>query len=302
MPVPDFQSLTKPVLELTADGQPHKAAELLEALSTKFRLTPEEQQELLPSGRQTRMANRVHWAITYLAKCKLLDRTGRGVVEITPRGREVLADNPDRVTLAYLARYPELQEFRSATNSVEGEAPRGEDVSETTPDERLRTAHAEIDAALRLELLDRIKSSSPAFFEKAVLELLLAMGFGSTEMRRERLGRSGDDGLDGVIEQDALGLDRVYVQAKRWTTANVGAREIRDFSGALEMEKAQKGVFITTSDFTAEAQSTAERLHRRIVLINGEMFATLMVRKGVGVRTEQTFEIQKLDEDFFLDT
>lgn len=301
MPVPDFQSLTKPVLEIASDGQPHRAAGLVERLSERFELTQAEREELLPSGRQTRMANRAHWAITYLAKCRLLERTGRGVVIITDRGREVLEDNPDRVTLAYLGRYPELQEFRRAVAAVEGEAAPEEATAETTPDERLRAAHAEIDAALRLELLDRLKSASPGFFEKAVLELLVALGFGSPEMRRERLGRSGDDGLDGVIEQDALGLDRVYVQAKRWTTANVGAREIRDFSGALEMEKAQKGVFITTSDFTAEAQSTADRLHRRIVLINGDMLSTLMVRKGVGVRTEQTFDVQKLDEDFFMD-
>ena len=300
MPVPDFQSLTKPVLESTADGREHRTPEFIETISQRFGLSEAERSELLPSGRQTRLANRVHWAIAYLTKCRLLERTGRGIVVITNRGKETLAENPERISLAYLARFPELKEFRSAAkdNGSDDAVP---EAGVSTPDERLRSAHAEIDAALRQELLDRIKSSSPAFFEKAVLEVLSALGFGSPETRRERLGRGGDDGIDGVIEQDVLGLDRVYVQAKRWRSGNVGAREIRDFSGALDMEKAQKGVFITTSDFTVEALATADKLSKRIVLIDGERLANLMILRNVGVRTEQTFKIQKIDEDFFLD-
>jgi len=245
----------------------------------------------------------VHWAIAYLTKCKLLKRVGRGVVVITNRGRETLSENPARIDLAYLARFPELREFRAAgqRTTVNGDEPAMDPSPSSTPDERLRSAHAEIDAALRQELLDRIKAGSPAFFERTVIDLLLAMGFGAAEARNEHLGRSGDDGVDGVIEQDALGLDRIYVQAKRWTSGNVGSPEIRNFAGALEMQKANKGVFITTSRFTPDAVATAERLAKRIVLIDGETLATLMVRKKVGVRTEQTFEIQRIDEDFFIE-
>ncbi len=303
MPVPDFQSLTKPVLEIASDGLEYRTPQFLTQLAIRFGLSAEDQAELLPSGRQTRFANRVHWAIAYLTKCKLLQRVSRGVVAITDRGRETLATNPERIDLAYLARFPELKEFRGSTQrtTADTEDLNADAAASSTPDERLRSAHAEIDAALRQELLDRVRAGSPLFFERTVLDLLLAMGFGSAGMRHEHLGRTGDDGIDGVIEQDALGLDRIYVQAKRWTSGNVGSREIRDFADALEMQKATKGVFITTSKFTPDAQATAERLSKRIVLIDGEALATLMVRRKVGVRTEQTFEIQRIDEDFFIE-
>jgi restriction system protein len=300
--VPDFQSITLPFLKAVADGKDHAAQELAASLAVHFNLSQDDLLELLPSGRQTRFANRVHWAATYLYKCGLLERPKRGVVRITERGHEVLADDPTRLDLRYLARFPELAAFRSA--EVESSEAVGEAVATAvaTPDERLREAHREIVATLKAELLGRVLEQTPTFFEWLVVELLVAMGFGGAHGRKAHLGRSGDDGVDGVVDQDALGLDRVYVQAKRWRPgASVGAGEVRNFFGSLDAHKASKGVFITTSSFTRDAIDTAERLTKRIVLIDGNALAELMIRFGVGVRVEEKFEVQKIDEDFFLD-
>jgi restriction system protein len=276
-------------------------------MEEQFQLTAEERAALLPSGRQSIIANRTHWAITYLAKTGLLERTRRGFVRITDRGRTVLQERPARVDLDFLTRYPELDAFRSARrNGVElldGHPPELLRSSEATPDELIRSAYANIDAALRELLLSRILRSPPAFFERLIVRLLVAMGFGGqVDGTAEALGRSGDDGVDGVIDQDALGLDRVYLQAKRYAPSNpVGPSAIRDFFGSLDIAKASKGVFITTSSFSRSAQETAARLGKRIVLIDGDQLAALMIRYDVGVRIEETFHIKKIDEDFFLE-
>lgn len=301
MPVPDFQTLLLPVLTSTSDGMEHRTSDIVNRMSDEFELTADERSELLPSGRQARMTNRVHWAITYLARTKLLERTRHGYVRITDRGRTTVGENLPRIDLAYLDRFPELAEFRGGgESSTEVEQP-SQVASTATPDERLRAAHSEIVASLKSELLARVMAQSPLFFERLVVELLVAMGFGGTHGKAAQLGGAGDGGVDGVVDQDALGLDRVYVQAKRWQGNPVGPGQIRDFFGSLDAMKASKGVFITTSKFTSDARETAERLTKRIVLIDGEALADLMVRYSVGTRTEETVEIKKVDEDFFIE-
>lgn len=301
MPIPDFQSLMLPVLEVAADGQDHAGSALIAAMSDRFGLTEAERSELLPSGRQPTIANRVHWAITYLAKCGLLERPRRGFARITQRGRDVFAERPPRVDLKYLSRFPELERFRAG--SVDGERTPAPDVETTaqaaTPDERLRQAHQEIEAALRADLLARVLAQPPAFFEAVVVDLLVAMGYGGAHGRSARLGGAGDGGVDGVINQDALGLDRVYVQAKRYADKPVAPADIRNFFGSLDAMKAAKGVFITTSTFTRDAREQAEKLTKRIVLIDGEQLAARMLQFGVGVRIEERVEIKKIDEDYF---
>jgi restriction system protein len=275
-------------------------------MADRFGLSGEERERLLPSGRQTLIGNRTHWAITYLAKTDLLERTRRGFVRITERGRATLSERPVRIDLKYLSRFPEFGAFHARRNTqANGDEPVLELVEKkgATPDELIRSAHAQIDAALREELVSRILTSPPAFFERLIVRLLVAMGFGGQYgASAEAIGRAGDGGLDGVIDQDALGLDRVYLQAKRYARDNaVGPNAIRDFFGSLDIAKAAKGVFITTSTFTRSARETAERLGKRIVLIDGEQLAALMIRYDVGVRIEETFHIKKVDEDFFLE-
>ena len=247
------------------------------------------------------IANRVHWAITYLAKCGLLERPRRGYARITQRGREVLAEKPPRIDLRYLSKFPELERFRARAGeaaSVDSAADQ-QPPSSATPDERLRQAHREIEAALRADLLARVLQQKPIFFESLVVDLLVAMGFGGTYGRSARLGGAGDGGVDGVIDQDALGLDRVYVQAKRYADKPITPADVRNFFGSLDAMKASKGVFLTTSTFTKDAREQADKLTKRIVLIDGELLAALMVQFGVGVRIEERVEIKKIDEDYF---
>jgi restriction system protein len=295
-----------PVLRAAANGEA-RIGDVVRQLSDEFGLTAEERDEILPSGKQTTISNRVHWAKTYLTKAGLLQSTRRAHFTITERGRQVLAKQPGRIDNNYLSQFEEFIEFRRRSL---GNRDREEAVETTatlptdqTPDEIMRIAHRDIEKALRQELLERILTNSPDFFEHLVVDLLVAMGYGgSVDNAGRRLGRTGDGGVDGVIDQDALGLDRVYVQAKRYQLGNnVGAGPIRDFFGSLDRFKAAKGLFVTTSDFSNDAEDTAEQLSKRIVLINGDLLAGLMIRFGVGVRTEETLYLKKIDEDFFPD-
>lgn len=313
MTIPGFQELMLPVLKFVAGADEVRTGDVIARIEAAFDLGHEEREQLLPSGKQTVVANRTHWAITYLAKTGLLERTARGRVRITDHGRAVLAEQPTRIDLAYLSRFPELDAFRASRrlgNSAVGETlpqhpavAQAVEQADATPDELIRASHARIDAALRELLLTRILGLPPAFFERLIVRLLVAMGFGSrVDGAARELGRSGDGGVDGVIDQDALGLDRVYLQAKRYAPGNgVGADAIRDFFGSLNIAKASKGVFITTSTFTRWARDTADRLGARIVLIDGDQLAALMIRHDVGVRIEETFHIKKIDEDFFVE-
>jgi restriction system protein len=308
MTVPDYQSLMLPVLTITTNEEV-RFGDVVDRLADQLGLTPEDRGELLQSGRQTVFNNRVHWAKTYLAKAGLLESTRRGHFRTTPRGQQVLASRPSRIDVSFLDQFPEFQEFKarsraSQTKPVTGTGPTDLveiDGKTETPDEVMRAAHKQIESALALDLLDRIRAAPPEFFERLIVNLLLSMGFGGSVADAGRaLGGSGDDGVDGVVDQDALGLDRVYIQAKRYAIGNnVGSGAIRDFFGSLDRHKASKGLFVTTSLFSPSARETAEFLSKRIVLIDGEQLAKLMIRHNVGCRIEDTLHIKRIDEDFF---
>lgn len=302
--IPDYQSLMLPVLRTAEHGEV-RIGDVIKTLADVLGLDEAARSALLASGRQTIFANRVHWAKTYLAKAGLVEATRRGHFRITPRGEEVLAAAPDRIDNRFLARFEEFRAFtdRGASPSTEKADPVAVYTSspEATPDEIMRAAHRRIETALAEELLDRVRTAPPDFFERLIVDLLLAMGYGGSVAEAGRaLGRSGDDGVDGVIDQDELGLDRVYIQAKRYAAGNsVSSGAIRDFFGSLDRHKAAKGLFVTTSSFTASARDTAEYLSKRIVLIDGEQLARLMIRHNVGCRIEESLHLRRVDEDFF---
>lgn len=304
MPIPDYQSLMLPVLMASCKGEV-RIGEIVNQLADQLELTPEERTELLTSGKQTIFSNRVHWAKTYLNKADLVEITRRGYFKITTRGQEVLESNPLRVDNHFLTQFEEFRQFKeksSKTDEQDGHVVILElEDQKQTPDEIMRMAHRQIETALAQDLLDRIREAPPDFFERLIVNLLLSMGYGgSTAHAGRALGRSGDDGVDGVIDQDALGLDRVYLQAKRYATGNsIGSGAIRDFFGSLDRHKATKGLFVTTSFFSAAAKETAEFLSKRIVLIDGDQLAKLMIRHNVGCRIEDTLHIKKIDEEFF---
>jgi restriction system protein len=296
-----------PVLKLAAEGE-IRINDAVRQLTEDFKLTPEEQSQLLPSGRQTTFANRVHWAKSYLGKAGLVELTRRAHFRITEQGREVLTAPPGRIDIKYLQRFPGFQLFREGDATISASEANSKaasvTVSETglTPDEVIRTAHAHLQASLADELLQRIRTGTPAFFESLVVRLLIAMGYGGSvsDLDKALIGGTGDGGVDGVIDQDPLGLDRIYVQAKRYGDGNnIGAGAIRDFFGSLDRFKASKGLFVTTSSFSSAAKDTADLLSKRIVLIDGIQLARLMIRHGVGCRIEQTLHIKKVDEEFF---
>jgi restriction system protein len=309
MAIPDYETLMLPVLRVAGNGQEHRIGDVVNQLARDLGLTEEEQLQRVPSGKQPTFANRVGWAKTYLVQAGLLEATKRAHFRITDRGKKSLAERPARIDDEYLSRFAEFVQFkeRGRVPGTEASMSLGETapapVQSETPDELLRSTVKQIEAALKKELLGRILAAPPAFFESLIVALLLAMGYGgSREEAGKIVGRSGDGGIDGVIDQDALGLDRVYVQAKRYVVENaVSEPEIRAFSGSLGAAKANKGVFVTTSYFTQPAQSFAERHPFKIVLIDGERLAALMIRHNVGVRVDETLYLKKMDEDFFAD-
>jgi restriction system protein len=304
--VPDFQTLMRPLLEEYASGEERQIAEVRAALAAKFGLTEEELAERLPSGLARTFDNRVGWAATYLYRVGLLARPRRSVYAITTRGRDVLAENPDRVDLGVLSQFPEFAEFRKAstrkrrrgTAAVMPEAV----VTETaTPEERIDAAYQEVREALIAELRDRISAMSPTAFEDLVLDVLHAMGYGSgAEDSRLRTGASGDAGIDGVIHEDRLGLDVVYVQAKRWE-ATVGRPVVQGFVGALQGARASKGIIFTASAFSADARSYANSVSPRVILVDGERLAALMIDHNVGVSARDTYTVKRVDSDYFGD-
>ena len=249
MAIPDFQTFLRPMLESVADGKLHKVREIAPEISMKFQLSTNDLEELLPSGKQTRFINRVHWAATFLNAAKLIERKGRSVIAITERGRGELKSAPAKITVQYLMKYPEFQKFRGygTENQI---APIAE-VSQSeavTPAEQMEIAYQNIRKSLAIELLEKVKASSPAFFERLVVELLVKMGYGGSRADAgQAIGKTGDDGIDGIIKEDRLGLDLVAIQAKRWATTTVGRPDVQAFSGSLDGQGAKKGVFITTS-------------------------------------------------------
>ena len=300
MPIPDYQTIMLPLLQSVADGAEYSTRTAVERLALAFNLTQEELTELLPSGQQTIFANRVAWARTYLKKAGLVDSPRRGLFQITERGLSVLKAPPKGINIKFLSQYPEFKEFRGASKSSDAlsiDAPSQAELQ--TPEENLEQAHQRIRLELVDEILQKILSCSPAFFEHLVVELLVKMGYGgSRQDAGERVGQSGDGGIDGIIKEDRLGLDTIYIQAKRWQ-GSVGRPEIQKFVGALSGQRAKKGVFITTSRFTADAIEYASLIETKVVLMDGEKLASLMMDFDVGVSTQATYVIKKVDSDYF---
>jgi restriction system protein len=301
MTIPDFQSLMRPILELLSDGRERSTAEVRNALADRFGVSDDERAELLPSGSGRVFDNRVGWANTYLQHAAAIERVRRAVYRITDRGRGLLDQNPDRVDLGVLRQFPEIAEFSAGGLSARRREARTAAMETGIPPiERMSEAQAELDDALTGELLTRVRECDPTFFEYLVLKLLVAMGYGgSEEEAAEHLGGGGDEGVDGVISEDKLGLDRIYVQAKRWAGHPVRRPDVQAFVGALEGRGASKGVFISTSRFTDEARTYTEGLRQRVILIDGEQLAELMIRHDVGVSTRRVVAVKEVDDDFF---
>jgi len=302
--IPDYQTLMLPVLQSCAHGEVATPDVIID-LAEDFSLTSEEREQLLPSGKQTTFSNRVHWAKGYLKQAGLLKYTARGRYIITEEGKGVLADSPERIDNKFLEQFDAFQEFRSRKGTQSGgdASTKAIELSSDgiTPDEALRSAHSAINNALAADLLGRVRDATPDFFEELIVELLLSMGYGgSSEDAGRAIGKSGDDGVDGVIDQDPLGVDQIYVQAKRYAEGNnVGSASIRDFFGALNLKKAQKGIFFTSSGFSSTAIKTAQDLGMRIVLIDGPRLAKLMIQYNIGCRDEEVLHLKKVDEEFF---
>ena len=300
MAIPDYQTLMLPVLRLAEDQAEHSLREAEDAIAQEFRLTEHELQELLPSGRQRLLYNRVGWARKYLKEAGLLASPRRGHFRITAKGLDVLARNPRRIDRDLLREFPEFVQFISPTQKPVGDGPQRKEILEAqTPEEQIEDAYTRIQNDLSRELLEAVRGSSPSFFEQVVVDLLLGMGYGGTRRDAgQAIGRSGDEGIDGIIKEDRLGLDNVYVQAKRWE-GSVGSPEVQKFVGALEGRHARKGVFITTSTFTSAAVEYASRIDKRVVLIDGEMLGQLMVDHSIGVNTVASYDLKRLDTDYF---
>ncbi|HEV2363342.1 MAG TPA: restriction endonuclease [Caulobacteraceae bacterium] len=305
MSIPDYQTLMLPLLRAAADAaRPLGVLELQAPLAAEFRLTPEELAQRLPSGRQGVFHNRLHWAKFYMQRAGLLEPTKRGLFQVTARGRALLASSPARIDNGVLARYPEFATFlRPAKSQSEPDrAPQLEFVREQTPEDLIDAGRRGLDAKLKLEVLDRVKQMDPGEFEDLIITLLVRMGYGQgRDELAQALGGSGDGGVDGVINQDPLGLDRVYIQAKRYRETPVGPDTINSFIGALNIKRASKGLFVTASTFSRQALTHVASSTIHVVTIDGERLAELMVRHGVGVVVRDTVEIKAIDEGFFAD-
>jgi restriction system protein len=301
MTLPSYQMVMLPLLRIAGDGQEHSLRGTIEQLAEEFRLSDEERKELLPSGGQATFDNRVGWARTYMKKAGLLESPRRGYLKITDRGLEVLKQDPNEINVKFLDQYQEFREFRTKSNSkvVKPEDSKTEVTLEQTPLEAIEDAYETIRGGLVGELIDQIMQCSPEFFERLVVDLLVRMGYGGTRKEAGRaVGKSGDEGIDGIINEDRLGLEVVYIQAKRWKDT-VSRPELQKFVGALHGQNARKGVFITTSAFSKGAMEYAEGLQDKVVLIDGEMLANLMVDYGVGVSLERSYEVKRVDSDYF---
>jgi restriction system protein len=301
MAIPDYQSIMLPLLQFAADDKEHSLREAIESLSAEFGLTEEEKKELLPSGQQPTFENRVAWARTYLVKALLFEAPRRGVFRITQRGRDVLSQRPAAITVKFLEQFPEFLDFRTKRHESKEEIQLPGNRSLQTPGELLESAYQKLREDLAAELLNTVKECSPAFFERLVIDVLVKMGYGGSRKEAGKaIGRSGDEGIDGIINEDRLGLDVIYIQAKRWNDP-IGRPEIQKFVGALQGHRANKGIFITTSSFTREAQDYVTKINSKIVLIDGEHLSQLMIDHNVGVTPVMSYETKKIDSDYFLE-
>lgn len=302
MPIPDYQSLMLPVLRIAGDGNVHRFRDVIESLQQEFNLTDQEKRELLPSGTQSIFDNRVGWARSYLKQAALLISPKRGYFEITDRGKDLLATDVKRIDQALLLKYPEFKEFKTRKKNKGNGTEGFSDVTSTSdlsPEDQIATAYKVIKQGIEREILENILDSTSSFFERLVIDLLVKMGYGgSLSDAGKAVGKSGDGGIDGIIKEDKLGLDIIYVQAKRWE-GTVGRPEIQKFAGALQGQRARKGIFITTSNFTDNAIEYASTIETKIILIDGDRLASLMFEYSVGVSTSGTYELKRIDTDYF---
>lgn len=301
MAIPDYQTIMLPLLRLAGDDAEHQVREAVDALADGFKLSDTERTELLPSGTAPVFSSRVGWARTYLKQAGLLQTPKRGFLRITEAGKALLATNPQKVDNTLLNQYESFRAFkaRGRENDGEAKAVSVELASEQTPEDAMAAAYERVRKNLEAELLEQIKSSSPVFFEQLVVDLLVSMGYGGSRQDAGRaIGRSGDGGIDGIIKEDRLGLDVIYLQAKRWENT-VGRPEIQKFAGALQGQRAAKGVFITTSSYSREALDFANVIATKMILIDGAQLANLMVDHNVGVTRTGLYELKRIDTDYF---
>lgn len=302
MPIPDYQSVMLPLLHFASDGQEHSLRDAIEQLADHFNLTESERTELLPSGQQATFTSRVGWAVTYMKKACLLEATRRSHFRITERGSKVFEQKPESINVKFLKQYPEFVEFQTKRNDTEKTITTTTSDSEQTPEESIEIAYQSIRNDLAIELIQQIMNCSPTFFEQIVVDLLVKMGYGgSRKDAGQAVGKSGDGGIDGIIKEDRLGLDVIFIQAKRWE-GTVGRPEIQKFVGALQGQRAKKGIFITTSNFTNDAIQYASMIENKVVLIDGETLAKLMIDFNVGVSLGRAYEVKRIDSDYFTDT
>lgn len=309
MSIPSFQGIMRPALERLGDGQVHAFSDFVDAMSDHFNLTTDERSELISSGRQPRMTNRTAWTLTHLTKAGMVVRPSRGQLQITAQGIALLSAHKEDIDTRLLSKLSEsYRAFRSGNSkSLSGGDSAGQseklDVAEeATPHELIETSYVRVQALLADELLERIRTMTPAFFERLVVEVLVAMGYGGSRQDAGRaVGGTGDGGIDGLINEDPLGLDVIYIQAKRWTDT-VGRPTVQGFAGSLDGYRARKGVFITTSRFSDDALQYVRQIEKRIVLMDGQRLAQYMIEHGVGVSDVATYRVRKLDEDYFSGT
>lgn len=300
MSVPDYQSLMLPLLKLASDGNEHIFREAVDALADQFKLSESERREMIPSGTQLLIANRVGWARTYMKKAGLLESKRRGYFHITDRGLSVLSKEPSKINNAFLRQFPEFVEWQKPKEKPPSTRTDDLDIPET-PEEQIGISFEQLKHNLANDLLETVRSCSALFFERLVIDLLLQMGYGGTRKDAgQAIGKSGDEGIDGIIKEDRLGLDIVYIQAKKWDSV-VGRPEIQKFAGALQGKRAKKGIFITTSAFTGNAKEYVSKIDNKIVLIDGEELSQLMIDHNIGVNTVSTYELKRIDSDYFTD-
>ena len=300
MPIPDYQTLMLPLLKFAADQKEHSIQEAIKSLTEQFKLTEEEKREMLPSGQQEIFFNRVGWARTYLKKAELLSSPKRGIFVITDRGKKLLASNPNKIDNKLLTSFEEFRQFRKRKSELDEDAESNINQNKT-PEEAFELAYENLRTELSAEILEHLKRSDPTLFEKIVIEVLVQMGYGGSLKDAGRaIGKSGDEGIDGIIKEDRLGLDIIYVQAKRWE-ATVGRPEIQKFAGALQGQRAKKGIFITTSNFSKDAIDFASKIESKIILIDGDQLTEYMIDFNVGVTTTSKYELKKIDLDYFVE-
>jgi restriction system protein len=297
MPIPDYQAIMLPLLKLVASQtNPIKLSAVTQRLTQEFKLSETETRELLPSGKQARMQNRVGWARTYLKKAGLLTSPERGVIQITEQGKSVLSDNIQMIDLQFLRQFPEFLNFH---NSSQQDTISPISFIQETPEEILEGTYLQVKNQTIAEIIDKIKFCTPRFFENVVVDTIVKMGYGGSHQDAGRaIGQTADEGIDGIIKEDPLGLDIIYLQAKRWE-GNVSRPEIQKFSGALQGKRAKKGIFITTSDFTSEAREYVKHLEVKIILLSGKQFAEIMWENNIGLNISASYEVKKIDFDYF---